>query len=169
MTRPSAVAVRADLENPNSPDALLSFLTITHAALIDPIRVVSDVMDYEIDGLLFKGVPFDLKLLADGESAPRTQLRIQNVDRRIGQALLAMTGRAVIEWDLRSSADFDLSQNPRVVLGTSAPIHGWRHFTLAGVTATSTEITGDVIFQDYAVEPWPSLRATEDRLPGLFR
>ena len=169
MTRPSAVAVRAALEAPNSPDALLPFLTVTHPALVEPIRVVSDVMDYEVDGLLYRGLPFGITLLDDGEGISRTKLIIQNVDRRIGQALIGMTGRAVIAVDVRSSADFDLTQKPRVPIGTTAAIYGWRHFTLAGVTATATEITGDVVFQDYNVEPWPSVRATEDRLPGLFR
>lgn len=170
MTRASAVAARADLEDPNSPNALLCFLTISHSALAEPIRVVSDVFDYERGGQTFIGLPFGFRLLTDNESTPRTELRMQNVDRVIGKALRSQwTGRASVAMELLSSADFDLSQVPRAEVGTAAVIYGFRHFWLVNVTANAAELSGEVILQDYSVEPWPSIRATEDRLPGLFR
>lgn len=169
MSRAVAVAARADLENPSSAHALLGFLTITHPALAAPLCVVSDVMDYVFGGALFIGLPFGFKLLTDNDTAPVTQLRLQNIDRRIGQALQAMTGRATVKLQLLSSADFDLAQNPRVEVGTAAVIYGFAHFTLRDVSVTASEVTGDVILQDYSTEPWPHVRATQDRLPGLFR
>lgn len=169
MSRASAVAVREELEDLHSPHALLAFLTIRHPNLADPIRVVSDVLDYIKGGETFIGLPFGYRLLTDGESAPRTELRMQNADRRIGQALLSLTGRAVLELQICSSADFDLSVSPRTEIGSAAAIYAFRHFSLANVTATATDLTGEVILQDYSVEPWPAVRATEDRLPGLYR
>lgn len=169
MSRAAAESVRAQLEDPSSPHALLGFLTITHPALAEPLRVVSDVMDYTFGGALFIGLPFGFKLLTDTEAAPITQLQIQNVDRRIGQALRSMTGRAGVKLQLLSSSDFDLSQDPRTEIGTAAVIYGFAHFSLRNVSVGAIEITGDVVLQDFSTEPWPHVRATQDRLPGLFR
>lgn len=169
MSRASAVAARVELEDPSSPHALLCFLTISHAALAEPIRVVSDVMNYVLGGQVFVGMPFGFRLLTDGEASPRTQIKVQNVDRIIGQALRSMTGRAGVQLQLVSSADFDLGQDPRVEVGTAAEIYGFAHFSLVNVNADVSELTGEVILQDYSVEPWPNTRATEELFPGLYR
>ena len=169
MSRAGAVAVRADLEAAASPHALLCFLTVTHPGLTDPIRVVSDVLDYVVDGATYTGVPFTFRLLTDSEAAPRTQLVISNVDRRIGQALDRTRLRATVRCEVRSSADFDLSVVPRVELVANAPIYAFRDFGLANVEADVMQISGDVVLHDYGVEPFPSTRATQDRFPALFR
>lgn len=169
MSRATAIAARAALEDPASPDALLAFLTIRHPALPAPLRIVSDVMDYVQGGDTYIGIPFGFKLLSDDESVPRTQLRLSNVDRQIGQALRAMTGRAEVQLQLMSTADFDLGTDPRVEIGSAAVIYGFQHFALVNASVTATEVTGELILQDYSVEPWPNVRATQDRLPGLFR
>lgn len=161
--------VRAGLEAPETPDALLAFLTITHPGLSDPIRVVSDVMDYEVDGLTFIGMPFDYQLLSDTEAAPQTQIRMQNVDRRIGLALRQIKERAKLRLDIRSSADFDLSQDPRVETATGAPIYAFDQYELVDISVDAAEITGRVMLRDYAQETWPGLRATQSRCPALFR
>lgn len=169
MSRAGAVAARAALENPDAPDALLAFLTITHPGLADPIRVVSDVIDYLRDGLTFVGIPFAFRPLTDRDGNPMTELRMSNVDRRLAQAIGKFTGRPTVALELCSTADFDLSVVPREPLGTVAPIYAFSAFSLVNITVTATDITAEVILQDYGVEPWPAIRATQDRLPGLFR
>lgn len=169
MSRPGAVAARAQIEAEHAPDALLAFLTISHPGLADPLRVVSDVMDYLRDGHLYQGVPFGFRLLTDADGSPVTELRLANADRRLGEALRGFTGRPVVALELCSSADFDLSLNPRAPLGAVSVIYGFSHFTMADVDVGPMEITGQVMLQDYSVEPWPSVRGTQDRLPGLFR
>lgn len=161
--------VRAGLEREASPDALLAFLTVTHPRLVEPIRLVSDVFDYLRDGNLFVGMPFSFILVTDEESAPKTQLTVQNVDRRIGEALRSMPDRAMVQLDVLSSADFDLSSDPRVPIGALVPIYAIRHFQLIEVTATATEITGTLMLRDYSQEPWPGQSATQSVCPGLFR
>jgi hypothetical protein len=163
-----AANVRAGLEAPETPDALLAFLTITHPGLSVPIRVVSDVMDYSVGGETFIGMPFDYQLLTDSESAPTTQIRMQNVDRRIGQALRQIKDRAKLRLDIRSSADFDLSQDPRTETSSST-IYAFDQFELVDVSVDAAEITGRVMLRDYAQETWPGLRATQSRCPALFR
>lgn len=167
--RTLATATRAAIEREASPDALLAFLTITHPALAYPIRVVSDVVDYVWSGLTYTGLPFEISAVTDDESAPSSEIRVQNVDRRIGAALRALPDRAAVRLDVLSSADFDLSVEPRAEVGTAAPIYGFAYFELVDVTANAVEITGRLFLRDPTQEPWPGIAATQSRLPGLFR
>ena len=168
MTRAIPVSVQTDLERSASPDALVWFLTITHSNLLEPIRVVSDVFDYLVDGALYTGIVFDAVPVTDSDQPPSAQLRIQNVDRRIGQALRDARDRAKVEAVARSTADFDLSKDPREPVGVPATIYAFRHFELVDAEVNVAEINGRLMLADYSQEPWPSTRATADRFPGLF-
>jgi len=170
MSRDIPDSIAADLRSQASPHALLGFLTITHRNLSAPIRVVSDAIDYVVDGETFIGCPFEFQLLTDDEQHPTTQLRVQNVDRRIGEAIRTVTDRAVVQLEARSTADFDLSVIPRVEAGTgSSVLYGFRHFDLVDVTVTPIEVTGTLMLRDYTQEPYPGLRATQTRCPALYR
>lgn len=169
MSRSIDATVKQSLEAPESADALLAFLTVTHLLLPEPIRVVSDVMDYVVDGKTFLGMPFDFGILTDGEGPPMTELRMQNVDARIGRALLGLTDRAMVSLELRSSADFDLSQDPRTALPGGSVVYAFSGFDLIEVTGTVADISGRVMLRDYSQEPWPGLRCTQSRMPALFR
>lgn len=168
MIRAAAAAVRADLEATESPHALLGFLTITHPLLAPPIRIVSDIFDYEMGGANYKGLPFEVEVLNDSEAMPEARLRVQNIDRRIGEALLAIRDRARVKLEVISAADFDLTVEPRVPTGAPAVIHGFDHLELVDVEANPIEVTGRLILRDYAQEPC-GLNATQSRCPGLFR
>lgn len=169
MSRNITPEIRADLLSDAGPHALLAFLTLTHRNLVEPIRVVSDPIDFVVDGETYLGCPFEFRLLTDDEQAPTTQLRIQNVDRRIGEAIRTVTDRATVRLDARTTAEFDLSVVPRVELGASSVIYGFRHFDLIDVTVTPIDVTGTLMLRDYSQEPWPGKRATQSRCPGLFR
>lgn len=169
MSRTIDADVKAGLEAPDSVDALMAFLTITHPTLSDPIRVVSDVMDYELSGYTFLGLPFEFGILSDTEGPPQTELRMQNVDARIGRALLALNDRAKVTLEIRSSADFDLSQDPRTEIPGGSALYRFADFDLIDVTGTVSDISGRVMLRDYSQEPWPGQRCTQSRMPGLFR
>lgn len=169
MSRVIDADVKAGLEAPESVDALLAFLTITHPALTAPIRVVSDVMDYDVAGLTFLGLPFEFGILTDTEGPPMTELRMQNVDQRIGQALLGLNDRAKVTLQIRTSADFDLSHDPRTEIPGGSVLYEFVDFDLIDVTVTASEISGRVMLRDYSQEPWPGQRCTQTRMPGLFR
>lgn len=168
MSRTEAVANRVDLEAESSPHALLAFLTIEHPNVAEPMRFVSDVIDYAVGGVVFTGIPFGFQVLTDTEAAPRTQIVVENIDRRIGIALRDTNTRAKVRIDIRSSADFDLSVDPRVELVANTPIYAFKNFDLVNVTADAAQLTGDVELTDFSVEPFPNIRATQDRFPGLF-
>ncbi len=169
MSRTIDADVKAGLEAPESVDALLAFLTITHPALPEPIRVVSDVMDYVLGGRTFLGLPFEFGILSDTEGPPMTELRMQNVDQKIGQALLGLNDRARVTLEIRSTADFDLSEDPRTEIPGGSALYAFTDFDLIDVTVTVSEISGRVMLRDYSQEPWPGQRCTQTRMPGLFR
>ena len=169
MSRDIPSALALDLQSQASTHALLAFMTITHRNLATPIRVVSDPLDFEVDGQVFLGCPFEFQLLNDDENAPMTQVRVQNVDRRIGEAIRTVPDRARVMLEVRSTADFDLSVTPRSEVGTSSVVYGFRHFDLIDVTVNAVEVTGTLMLRDYSQEPWPGRRATQSRCPALFR
>jgi hypothetical protein len=161
--------VQAGLEADQTPDAILAFLTVTHPLLPDPIRVVSDVMDYTVDGNLYQGLPFDFNVLTDQDGPPMTELRMQNVDRRIGIALMGLNDRATVTLTLRTSADFDLTVDPRTELPGGSVIYEFERFDLIDVTVTDAEISGRVMLRDFSQEAYPGVRCTQILVPGLFR
>lgn len=169
MTRDIDLEQERDFLAQESPNAILGFLEIRHAALVDPVRVVSDPMDYMVGGKLYLGCPFNIKLVTDTEDAPRTELVVQNVDTRIGEALRAINTRAKVSLEVRSSSDFDLTKDPREERGDSAVIYGFRQFELVDVTVNPLNVSGTLMLRDYSQEPWPGQRATQSRTPGLFR
>lgn len=161
--------IRDDLEQESSPHSILAFLTVTHPSLVEPIRVVSDVIDYLWGGFTWTGVPFDFVQLSDDDGAATAEIRVQNVDRRIGAILRALPDRAALKLDILSSSDFDLSVEPRAEIGTAQPVYSFSHVELVDVTANAVEISGRVFLRDPTQEPWPGVFATQSRLPGLFR
>ncbi|OAO02718.1 hypothetical protein A8B76_05085 [Roseovarius indicus] len=161
----------AELERQTSADALLVFLTLTHPDLGQPVRVVSDHPDfsYVLDGETYQGLPFDGGVLTDNDQMPSAELIFPNVDRRIGFALERSTNRATIDLAVYSSADFDLTVNPRTEIGTASKVYSFVDFYLSEVQVDAIAIRGRITLRDYAQEPWPYLRATQDRCPGLFK
>ena len=168
MSRNVPAGTLRNLEKTSSPHALIWFLTITHANLSEPIRVVSDVFDYVLGGETYVGLIFGVRVLTDNDQAPFSELRVQNVDRRIGLALREARGRARVELRGYDTADFDLSQDPRVEISTAPQVYGFSQFDLVDVEVNAVEITGRVMLADYTQEPFPFIRATAERTPGLF-
>ena len=149
-------------------DVLLAFALIEHPQLLEPLRVVSDVLPYSWGGHEWVAVPFGFRVLSDTDTAAETRVVIPNVNRRIGNALLAMSGRAQISVWVLSSDDFDLSVEPREPVGTPTPLYSFTRYDLVDITGDAVQISGRVILRDYSQEPWPGTLATESRCPGLF-
>lgn len=161
-------AQKAALRDPRSPEALIAFLTIRHPGLTAPLRLVRNTVDMVKGGATFTAAMFDYAVIPDSDRGPMTELRIPNVDRRIGAAVRQLTDRGNIAIEICSSADFDESVDPHTEIGTAAEIYSFAEFEVMSVTVTASDVTARVGLRDYSQEPWPYLRATENRFPGLF-
>jgi hypothetical protein len=169
-SRPIPPAIARELDQPETAEAVLVFLRISHPALPDDLRIVADPADYVLDGKTWTGFEFDIRLLSDTDAPPRTELTVQNVDRRIGEAILSLDGPARLDIDVIAASQFDLTVEPRVQAkaGTVERIYTARHLTLVDVRADALQLTGTIRSRDYTQEAWPSMRATQDTFPGLF-
>lgn|SRR5215207_509094 len=147
----------------------LVFLTISHETIDQPIRIVRDTKQYLRDGATWIAFWFDVELLTDEEEPPSATLSVQNVDLRIGKALRNLRTPARIRIELFSSDDFDTSVDPRVPIGSPTPEYDAPYLFLANVTVDPMEVSGQLVGWDYTQRAWPGIRATQNRLPGLFR
>ncbi len=146
----------------------LPFLELSHPKLQPSIRVVSDLVEYQWNGYNWLAYPFGFKRLSDDDSNPQTRLTIMNIDRKIGNVLRKASGTVNVSMWIITSAEFDLTQDPRTPIGTPNPIYSYSAFDLTNVEIDPVKITGKVSRRDYSVEPWPGMRATQDKFPGLF-
>ena len=169
MPRAISASLRDLLQRQESGEAVLFFITLDHADLAEPIRVVSDGVDYEWQGETWTGFPFDIELLTDGESAPRAQLTIQNVDRRIGDTVRDLSGQIAMRMDIVAASEFDQSATPRTPIGTPPIEYTAAHLVLSNVSVDVLQVTADIVSYDYSQDAYPARRATQDRYPALYR
>lgn len=178
MPRGFSTTIRAALEGPRTSEAPLIFLTIEHAALDAAIRIVSDVattngvpVTYTHRGASFTAMPFDVELLSDDDGAPKGKISVQNVDRAIGEAILALQTRVTLTIEIVPASEFNLTVSPRVPLvGNHAiPIYRAIGLTLRDVSVDAMGATGEIVSLEDDIEPWPYLRVTQALLPGLYR
>lgn len=173
MPRNVTLSIRKELEASFSPEADLLFLTITHALLAEPIRVVNDTKDFIYGGNTFIGFPFDIRIMSDDESPPKAEIAIQNVDSRIGETIRGLRTPARMKLQLLSSVDFDLSVTPRVELGGGSPgatvVYSFDKAFLVNTKVNFLTVTGDISGWDYQQRVWPGKRAMQPLFPGLFR
>lgn len=167
MTRTLAAGFRDAIEASFSSEVLVWFATITHNDLNVPITVNSDVVDYNYNGALYRGCAFQFVFIADDDQPPRGQVVVENVDEIIGNTLRGLADSPFVHMQLMAKSDFD-ENIPRNPIGTpivevDAPL-----LKLRNAKGDDMQITSDVYGYDLTTEPWPSIRSTKSRLPGLY-
>lgn len=169
MPRALSTRFRQGLEQHNSDELPIVLLILTHPSLSTPIRVANDIVDYYYDGNQYIGFPFEFDILTDNATIPRGTLVIQNVDRRIGQAIMDLKTPPFIEIVIVASVDFaEPVGNIRYEHPDGATIeYQAANLVLADVNVDASRIQGTIQSFDLTNEPWPAIRTTEDRLPGL--
>lgn len=167
------------LSHPREARALV-FLQLAHSSLPDAIRVVNDFtaldaatatrVPYIYGGKTYNAFPFEFAMVTDNSRIPQTKLRIQNVDKSIGQALLRITDPITVRVTVLSSADFAINGGgtAMVAVGTPTTQREWLVSYLRNVTWDRLTIEGDLKGLDISREPFPYQRATPDRAPGLW-
>jgi len=171
MPRSISLLLLEELYAPRTGEIPLLFLELDHPELIDPIRVVNDIIDYVYLTNTYVGCPFAFNLISDSENRPpRAQISIQNVDRNIGNTLINISDTIDIKLTIVASNQFNLTVDPRVEISSPSVIEYEADFlTLKNVSVNVGTIKGTIESFDFTREPWPFVRATKERLPGLFR
>jgi hypothetical protein len=168
MPREITANLRTELEASRSGEFLVFFAEITHPDLIEPYRFNSDLVDYVYEGETWLGAGFEVSLMSDDESPARARVSIHNVDQAIGEAIRAIATSPRIDMKVCAQSDFS-DANPRVEIGTPVVEYSAPYLELRNVKCDAQFITGDLVGPDLTAEPWPSIRSTKDKLPGLFR
>lgn len=156
MARSIPAVVLTQLKKVRTQYALIPMVELTHVTWPQPIRLANYTSDIVSNGDTFVGYPFELSLPEDNEQVPKGQITIQNVDRRIGIFLMA------------------LSTPPRVrliVVSTQYPdtrLVDYKRLWLRRIRGNTINITADIDTWDYSTEPWPTNRADQLNAPGLF-
>ena len=168
--------LRQALEEPRSQEYVVVLLRITHETLSLPILVANDVVNYVVGGETYQGFPFNMELIGDTSQVPRGQIQIQNVDRRISEAILKLTTPPRISILMFAQSDFSetMSDSPGKVEDTryelqenTTPEYEAHHLIFGNITVDAMQVSGEITSFDMTNEPWPAIRSTADRLPGL--
>jgi hypothetical protein len=168
MDRDLPDSVRASLNAEQTDDALLTFAEITHPLLSGPLRVVADVVPYVWQSVTWHPVLFQFDALTDTDRPTEARVTLPAIDQTIANALIALPDRARISVWVLTSADFDLTADPRTAIGTPVPLMELLNFDLVDINGNVVSASGRLLLRDYTQEPWPGIRATESRCPGLF-
>ncbi|MCF2522350.1 DUF1833 domain-containing protein [Bradyrhizobium sp. G127] len=149
-------------------EVFVIFATITHPDLSMPVCVNDDIVDYVYNGLLFRGSAFSCSLVTDNDSPPRAQASIQNVDQEIGETIQALSSPPLVKIELLLKSDFT-NDIPRLPIGRPRPEYVADMLRLRNVKGDVMTVTSDLTGFDLTTEPYPAIRSTQDRLPGLYR
>lgn len=147
----------AGLTAQGTGEVFLTLLTIDHADLTAPIRLVNDRQDITSRSNVYTAAGFQHQLAtdADGE-VPRAEISISNVGQEIIEQieLLSEPPTIVVEIILASSPD-TVEAGP------------W-NYTLKSVDYDEFTITTSLGFENVVSEPFPAPRFTPLDFPGMF-
>lgn len=131
-------------------------LTLYHKDLITPIRVISDTMPLTSNGLVYEVFPFEFVLPQEDEAVPRGKLRFQNIDRVIGQQILAVKDsiRAKVAVVLRSAPNVEE--------------FSYKYFYVLNCRGNAVQIEADLGSKNFSTLIYPNVRASKANFPGLF-
>lgn len=149
---------RLQIEITTGDSALLAFATLSHHQLSEPIRVVNNTVDVTFEGHKFVGFPYEMKLLSDGETTPKGTISFQNVDRRIGNTILALRDRIKLRIQVAFADD----------LGD--PWLDYNFMEISNVSIEAATISGDVtVGQEFLQDLYPATRSQQAVFPGIYR
>jgi hypothetical protein len=163
-------AQTAELNRETSAHALLSFVEVTHPALPGGVlRHVTDVLPFVWGGETWTPIgQIELPLADDAEDASRLRVTIPNIDKMVGQTIRRIGTRMKVAQHILSSADFNLTANPRTEVGTATAFYSMENFET--VDAQFDAVAGEVslVLRDYSQAQY-GLYATQSLLPGVRR
>lgn len=156
MARTLSSAAVASIHAQETGEVWLVLLTITHADLATPIRVVNNNEDITSRGNIYQAFPFEVAFPnQDPESPPKAQLRFDNVERTAVNTIRSISSPPSV------TLEVVLASSPNTV-EVSFP-----NLTLRNVRYDALIIEGDLLFEQLYSEPI-TYQMTPNRFPGLF-
>lgn len=160
MPRSVSVAFRTAIEAQYSNVPVLLLLKLEHERLATPIYLANNTEDVVSNGITYVGFPFELTRPGEEEESGQSlgKIAVQNVDRAIGAAVLELDGPItftlqVVTNDDPDDVEFEL-----------------QHLVLRNVSGDAMTLQADIgIRYDLSTVPFPGIRATKARTPGLWR
>ena len=152
-----SAAFKREVYDSETGQAFLILLTIDHADISPPIRVVNNTTNITSRGDEFIAFPFDIDLPdSTRESLPRARLSIDNVSREIAQAIRKITSPATVLIEVIRASDPDTVEI------------GFPVFKLRDVKWDVLQVSGDLVVEDLTTEPFPVGQFTPAEFPGIF-
>lgn len=181
--RSISFSFRSTLNSDASGEVVLTFVEITHPNLRTTIRVVSEddsgisyangkIINYRLNGQLYKGMPFRLSYLSDGENLAQANVAIPNIDQEIGELVRSLTSPPSIHFRCIKASDFDElydEDNARNPIGTPIVEYDADYLYLRNVQGNSMVLTGSLSTFDLGNEPYPPTRTIKEITPALYR
>lgn len=123
----------------------LILLTISHPDLSEDIRVVNNNENITSRGNEYIAFPFDIALPSDADTlSANVQLRIDNVDRQIVQAVRKISSPASVSIEVVSSDDWDNVELSNL------------NMKLVHVSYDSLTVEGELVLDDILNEGFPA-------------
>jgi hypothetical protein len=155
--RAVSTVLKAALFGPETGEAFLILLEISHPDLAAPIRAVNNTTDVTSGGNLYTATAFDIQLPDDtSEKPPQVTLSICNVDRSILIAIAEIITPPTVTISVIAASTPDVIEV------------GPLTFTLLSVEYDALVIRGTLGFAPILNEPFPADSFTPDLFPGLF-
>lgn len=156
MARTLSTPALNSLMDEATHEVWLVLLTISHASLAAPIRVVHNNENITSRGNEFTAYAFQFIMPGQGGDGPgEAQLSIDNTDRVIVETIRLITDAPDV------LVEVILADTPDVVEISLPPLK------LRDVTYNASTVTGFLRFEDLVTEP-VSETITPSRLPALF-
>lgn len=159
------------LELSSAGVAVITFIVVTHPQLDQPVNLVIDDIDYEIDGALYhRANGVKLKPVTDTDAPPRSTFAFPNVDYSSLVRLENVVDPARVSFFYAASTSFDRRKNPRVLKAGKVLEPFWAHQALyfTDVVVNEASVSGTLRGPDYSQEQWPNLIVTQELLPGAY-
>lgn len=156
MARSLSLAMKQALFAQETGETILFLLTISHAQLAQPIRIVQNNENIVSNGNTFTAFPFDISVPDDrDDELSQITCRIDNVDRQLMEAARTITSAADVTFSII------LASEPNTLAFS-------QDFKMQEVTVDEQVVTGVLTRAPLADEPFPGYNFVPSKFPGLF-
>lgn len=148
--------ITASINRDNIKYPFTELLKVFSKGWANPYYFANDLVDVDYDSNTYVGYPFALSLLTSDDSFPQARLAIQNIDTRIGKAVI-------------NSANL-IQLNIMVLARTSVPqlVYSAYDLIIGDVSCTSSMLSGNISSVMSDQEPFPKYRIHKRNFPGLY-